>query len=197
MSLELESKIAVASHDPLREKLRAAGAAPHGRVLETNRLFDNADQAIFRARCGLRVRSATPLAADAPAPPAIFTFKGPQVEDPLRREKSAFKRREEIELEISDADGMSRLLEALGYTPWLIYEKRRESWTLGPCKIELDELPQLGLYVEVEGPGDAAIRAALAALGLADQSSITHSYPALIAQHLGESSPRPLTLRFA
>ena len=140
MPLELESKIAVPSHEPLREKLRAAGASPHGRVLETNRLFDNADQALFHSGCGLRVRTAapvdvaTPLDAAMPLTPgehrrpaganATFTFKGPQVEDPPRRKKSPFKRREEIELAIESADGMSRLLAALGYTPWLIYEKR-------------------------------------------------------------------------
>ncbi len=189
MPLELESKIAVPSHNPLREKLRAAGAKPHGRVLETNRLFDNAEQALFRAACGLRVRSATRIDGDEPPPAATFTFKG-------RQQASTFKRREEIELAIESADGMTRLLEALGYTPWLLYEKRRETWSLGPCQIELDELPQLGRFIEVEGPDDAAIHAALATIGLANEPHIATSYPAMIAKHLGDSAPRPLMLTF-
>lgn len=196
MPLELESKLAVASHDPIREKLRAAKATRHGRVLETNRLVDNAEQAVFRAACGLRVRSAAPIDGDQPAPVATFTFKGPQLADPRRRSAAAFKRREEIEIAVNSAENMIRLLEALGYVPWLIYEKRRESWSLGPCKIELDELPQLGRYVEVEGPDDAAIQATLASLDLAAEATITQSYPALIAAHLGESAPRPLMLTF-
>jgi predicted adenylyl cyclase CyaB len=187
MPLELESKIAVPSHDPLREKLRTSGASPQGRVLETNRLFDNADRALFHAGCGLRVRTAKPI-DDKSASRTTFTFKGPQ-------EKSTFKRREEIELAIESAEGMTRLLAAIGYTPWLLYEKRRESWTLGPCHFELDEIPQLGRFVECEGPDDDAIHVALAALGLAGEPLIAYSYPALMARHFGESAPRPLTLR--
>ncbi|HKQ48369.1 MAG TPA: class IV adenylate cyclase [Phycisphaerae bacterium] len=195
MPVELESKLSVPSHDPVRERLRAAGAVPEGRVVETNRLFDNAEQALFHAGCGLRVRSAVPVdgawrASAGGEAKSTFTFKGPQ-------QKSGFKRREEIELPIENPEGLAALLAELGYTPWLVYEKRRESWTLGACKIELDEIPQLGRFVECEGPDDAAIREVLAALNLAAEPNIVHSYPALIAKHLGESAPRPLTLRFA
>lgn len=202
MPVELESKIAVDSHDAVREKLRAAGAVPEGRVVETNRLFDNAERALFRAGCGLRVRTAVQVdalwhpmqakvsPADSRCHTSTFTFKGPQQE-------SGFKRREEIELAIENPEGMTALLAGLGYTPWLVYEKRRESWTLGACTIELDEIPRLGCFVECEGPDEAAIQAALATLGLGGEPNIVHSYPGLIAKHLGESAPRPLTLRFA
>ena len=208
MAVELESKISVSSHDAVREKLRAAGAVPEGRVVETNRLFDNTERALFRAGCGLRVRTAARVdalwrRAAGGEVRSTFTFKGPQKtpEGPQktsegRQQTSEFKRREEIELAIENADGMTALLAGLGYTPWLEYQKRRESWTLGGCMVELDEIPQLGRFVECEGPDDAAIHAALAAIGLAGEPTIVQSYPALIAKHLGESAARPLVLRF-
>lgn len=195
MAVELESKIAVGSHDAVREKLRAAGAVPEGRVHETNRLFDNAERALYRAGCGLRVRTAA--ASDAlwrraagGEERSTFTFKG-------RQQTSEFKRREEIELAIENPEGMTALLAGLGYAPWLVFEKRRETWTLGACKIELDEVPRLGRFVEVEGPDEAAIRSTVAALGLAGEANISQSYPGLIAGLFGESAARPLELRFA
>jgi adenylate cyclase, class 2 len=205
MAVELESKIAVASHDGVREKLRAAGAVPEGRVVETNRLFDNAEQALFHAGCGLRVRTAVPVDAMwqpvSPAdggrhPKSTYTFKAPQKTSDGRQQASEFKRREEIELAIENPEGMTALLAGLGYTPWIVFEKRRESWTLGERKIELDEIPRLGRFVECEGQDDRAIQAALATLGLAGEAHIVESYPGLIAKHLGESAARPLVLRF-
>ena len=42
------------------------------------------------------------------------------------------------------------ILEALGYYPALVYEKRRETWRLGETEIVVDELP-FGLFMEIEG----------------------------------------------
>ncbi len=210
MPLELESKIAVTGLDPVREKLRAAEAAYCGRVLETNRLLDNDSRRLAESGCGLRVRTVRAIdAANSPAsgtnPPAEPGAEGGQTAHPDRGatmtfkgplQEAAFKQREEIEFELRDSEGVVRLLDALGYQPWLTFEKRRESWRLPPCKVELDELPRLGCFVEVEGPTEGDIRAALAALGLDASHSITKSYAALIAEQVGGSAGGPIELRF-
>ena len=82
------------------------------------------------------------LLAGAPQP-ATLTFKGPL-------EASAFKKRREIELAVSEADGMRRLLEAIGFVEVLRFQKRRESWRLDNCRVELDEVPRLGRFVEID-----------------------------------------------
>ena len=52
----------------------------------------------------------------------------------------------------NDDDAIDAAFAALGYSRVLSFEKRRESWKLGGCNVELDELPHLGTFVEIEGP---------------------------------------------
>ncbi|HVP12045.1 MAG TPA: class IV adenylate cyclase [Phycisphaerae bacterium] len=187
MPIELECKVRVSSHAGLREKMRSAGAVFISKVAETNTLFDLPDRSLQRAGCGLRVRSTVTVEGQDHG--ATLTFKG-------ARTPGAFKRREEIELTVGDAAAMAGVLRALGYTERIIFEKRRESWRLGACRIELDEMPRLGLFVEVEGPDESAIRSALAALGLAENQSIIDSYASMVANLADRDDARPIMLRF-
>ncbi len=52
----------------------------------------------------------------------------------------------------------------LGYTPYFIYEKRRETFDLRGCEVMIDEMPY-GWFLEIEGAADA-IRARVGELGL-------------------------------
>ncbi len=187
MAIELECKVRVDSHEAVREAIQAAGGAYIGRVLENNRLFDDVRGHLRESGRGLRVRAVKIL--DGKGPRATLTYKGPRVE-------GTYKQREEVELAISDAAAMGKVLAALGYSEQVVFEKRRESWTLDPCRIELDEVPRLGVFVEVEGPDESAIRSALASIGLADAASIHESYVELVASLLGGDAARPLVLTF-
>ncbi|MFH1418823.1 MAG: class IV adenylate cyclase [Planctomycetota bacterium] len=187
MPVELECKLRSPPHGALREKLRAAGASYVGRVLETNRLYDRADGSLRQSGRGLRIRSVEVL--DGPAVRPTLTYKGP-------RTASAFKRREETEVEIGDAAVMAAVLAALGFAEAVSFEKRRESWRLEDCRIEMDELPELGSFVEVEGSDEQAIRSALTALGLSAAEVVDTSYVAMVAALLGKDASRPLVLRF-
>ena len=187
MQIELECKLHVTSHAPTREKLRQLGARFIGTVQETNTLFDLADRALQHSDRGLRVRSIVVLEGESRK--STLTYKGPRMPGP-------FKRREEIEVRIDDTAAMAAILRALGYAERIIFEKRRESWVLGPCRIELDELPRLGLFVEIEGPDDSAVRSALAALGLSEAASIIDTYVAMVATLAGPDEFRPVELRF-
>ena len=53
---------------------------------------------------------------------------------------------------------------------------------LDTCRVELDEVPLLGTFVEIEGPTEAAIEAALERLGLAGQATEPKSYVGLSAE---------------
>lgn len=170
---EIESKVRVSNHDTVQSRLRAAGAQYESRAFETNRLFDDAARTLFHAGCGLRIRECRML--DGPERRPTLTYKGP-----LR--PGRYKSRAEIEVQIEDAGAMIEILAALGFSEHLLFEKKRESWRLGPCRIELDELPQIGRFVEVEGPGEDAIQSSLARLGLADSKMIHDSYAALLAK---------------
>jgi adenylate cyclase class 2 len=170
MGLEREAKYRVSSLEPVRHALTAAGAEPRGQVLERNHVFDRPDGELRLRQAALRLREF------GPGTPALLTFKGPA-------SGSRFKIREEIEVSVSDAAGMLQILTAAGFVRTVYYEKRRESWRLGDCDVELDELPELGFFVEIEGPSDAAIETARQTLGLDHAEHLTESYLALIAQH--------------
>jgi adenylate cyclase, class 2 len=187
MPIELECKVRVTSHAVLRDKLRRGGASHIGTVLETNSLFDLPDRSLERAGCGLRVRSIVPLEGQGEG--STLTYKGPRAEGP-------FKRREELEVVVSDAGATAGVLRALGYTERIIFEKRRESWLLGPCRVELDELPRLGLFVEIEGPDEPAIRSAMTALELAEADSIIKTYASMVVALAASGATRPVELRF-
>ena len=155
--LEIEAKFRVASHERIRERLIAAGAESLGTVLETNEIFDAADGSLRRSGRGVRIRST--ISEETQERSATMTFKGPVRPGP-------FKSREEQEVVVSDAATASQILRGLGLVRVLRFQKRRESWRLDDCLIELDEPPHIGLFVEIEGPGEAAIAATATRLGL-------------------------------
>jgi len=171
MPVEIEAKFAVQSHGAVRERLRSIGARYVGRVHENNVIFDTKDGTLFAADQGLRVRSATPDGDNAAR--STLTFKG-------ARRPGKMKMREEIEIAVEDGQRTQALLRALGFVESVVYEKKRETWQYNQCTVELDDLPELGLFVEIEGPDEAAIGRVQRTLGLADSAMIRDSYVALV-----------------
>src|ERR1041385_847 len=63
---------------------------------------------------------------------------------------SAIKQQREEETAVGDPDAMAAILEALGFTASLVYERSEETWRLGRTEIVIDVLP-FGLFMEIEG----------------------------------------------
>lgn len=171
MPLEVEAKFRVESHDPVRQRLEGLGATCLGCVLETNDIFDRSRGTLRQRGCGLRVRSS--VCEETAERRATMTVKGPVQEGIL-------KSREELEIEIDDPETAGRMLALLGYVRVLRYEKRRQSWRLDDCRIELDEPPHIGLFVEIEGPDESAVLAVQQKLGWQDAEHVRASYVAML-----------------
>jgi adenylate cyclase class 2 len=187
MATEVEAKLKVGSFDAVRGQLQVCAAERIGCVRETNYILDRADDPLWKRDAALRVREIRVL--DGPDQPARLTFKGPA-------RPGRFKTREEIEVTTSDAQRTLRLLQAVGFEVALLYEKRRESWRMSKCLIELDELPALGRFVEIEGPDDDTIDAARRQLGLADAAHVPQGYVAMVAEHCRSTGQAERQLRF-
>ncbi len=166
MDLEIEAKIKVDSHDAVRARLRELGAAYLGKAHETNRILDRKKK-LRKAGCGLRVRQIEVLDGDPGS--SSITFKGSV-------QPSDLKVRSEINVSVDDAEAAARIFEALGFEPFIIFEKIRESWQLGECRIELDDVPLLGTFVEIEGPSEPAVHKIKSELGFDAAKTITKSY---------------------
>ncbi len=175
MKTEIETKIKVESLDEIAARLDALGAKLLYEVSQVDTYFDDAAETLFASDCGLRLRKQT----DGENQKIILTYKSP-------KQKSHFKSRTEIEIEVSDFEVAAELLNALGFKKSLVFEKRRRVWRLSDCVVCLDELPLLGSFVEIEAPGEEPIAESLRKLQLADLGHINESYAHLIRAILDE-----------
>ncbi len=171
MAIEIEAKLKVESHEPIAARLRELGARHLTERTETDRFFDNGDIA-SGDKC-LRLRTQT----DGNTTQYILTFKGPKTPDLL-------KKRQEIELEVTNPADATEFLTALGFEPIMTLQKRRSLWEYNHCEIALDEIPMLGTYIEIEGPDNETIIDTQAQLGLAHLAHIPRSYAGLVRGHL-------------
>ena len=188
MAIEIEAKMTVPDLEPVRARLREAGAEHAGMIQETNTFFDTEDRSLLAADEGLRLRRNVSVASGAQE--HVITYKGP-------RQHGALKTRDEVEVTVGNSEDAVMLLERLGFVRMLAFEKRRDSWRLGGCKVELDELPYLGSYVEVEGPSEDVVLRVRERLGLADRPIVKSSYVALLMGYLQERGQTRKIVTFA
>lgn len=187
MAIEIEAKLSVPDLDVVRARLREVGAAPLGSCLETNTFFDSEDRSLLAADEGLRLRKR--VDAETNETKFIITYKG-------ARRHGQLKSRDEVECGVeNDRDAMT-LLSRLGFLRTLSFEKRRESWKLGGCSVELDLLPHLGTFVEIEGPSEAAILKVRDQLQLTERPLVKASYIALLMTHLQDRGDTSRTVTF-
>ena len=141
MHEEIEAKLKVDSLEEVEGGL--------ARVRSFIRAGDGADGCVLRhARRRVDAVGQVPASADREdgrARAAVLAYKGPKQQDD-------YKKRTEIEIGVNDAERPSRCLAALGYRKALAFNKRRRLWRLHDCEVALDELPLLGVFVEIEGP---------------------------------------------
>jgi adenylate cyclase class 2 len=143
-TLEIEVKIHVASHLPIRLRLEEEGAiltAP--RVYERNVRYEDEKNSLTRNHRVLRLRQDSR---------ARLTYK-----EPVEEKIEGVQVRTELEVTVDDFEMMDIILEKLGYIPAWTYEKYRTTYELFGAEITLDELPY-GYFVEVEGALDAIER---------------------------------------
>ena len=171
MHSEIEAKLKVDSLEKVEHQLAELGAESLEEQLQTDFYFDDAESKLKNSDKALRLRRQITDKTEK----IFLTYKGPKAKD-------NFKKRQEIEIEIKDADSTEKLLSALGYKRALVFEKKRRTWQLGNCVVALDELLLLGNYVEIEGPNDKKISDVQKELGLADLEHIVESYADLIAE---------------
>jgi len=175
MCIEIEAKLKVDSFEEIKRKLTELGAEFLQEQLQTDCHFDDADMSLQKSDCCLRLRRQLVDESER----FILTYKG-------AKEKSSFKKRQEIEIEIADSESVKKLFSALGYQKVLVIEKRRLTWLLSGCEVALDELPLIGSFVEIEGPDEKKIEDVQKILGLSELPHIKKSYAGLITDRLDE-----------
>ncbi len=170
MSNEIEMKFPVPSPDRVRRALRREGAVYLGTVLQTDCYFDTPKRSLMRRDRGLRIRRVRVLRAGAETidrRPQL-TAKGPV------QTNSRAKVRRERQVYVDDADVLTDVLGVCGFEPTITIQKRRASYRLDGCVVELDELPVIGFFVEVEGPSERRIARVARRIGLEGEPPKAH-----------------------
>ncbi len=163
MAIEIEKKyrLTTQQRDDVVQRLREVGAEFCGEEFEENTIYRG--EALKRESSVLRLRRVGDR--------ALLTYKerfpGP----------SPVKQQREEETEVADADALHAILEALGFAPALVYEKRRQTWVFKDTEVVIDEL-SFGLFMEIEGDEEQihAVEQSLRVDGLPAEHS---AYPQL------------------
>lgn len=167
MAIEIEKKYRLTKQqrEDVLQRLPLIGAKRKGEEFEENTLYAGATLDVGHAV--LRLRRVGKR--------GILTYKE---RFPTR---SDIKHQREDETRIDDPEAMELILDALGFTPALVYEKRRETWRLGKTEIVIDELP-FGLFMEIEGT-EQGIRDVESKLGIKRLRTEPATYPQLSLKH--------------
>lgn len=176
VTIEIEAKMRVDNTATLEARLVEVGARRGPVIRETNTFFDSTRGNLKRTDQGLRIR--VELTAEGQRTITI-THKGP-------RDPGKLKRRAETELVVNDERTAAELLNALGYSVVLSFEKTRRRWELDGCHVDIDTIPYLGDFVEIEGPDDHIVLAVREKLSLGSSPLIRASYISLLADHLSQ-----------
>lgn len=164
---EIEVKFFVEDLEEIARRIAEAGGEfAISRVREVNLRFDKPDRSLTKAMQVLRLRKDFK---------SHLTFKGPSLGD------ETVSVRQEIEFEVSSFENAQKLLEALGYEMYLMYEKFRTTYTLRNVIVVLDEMPY-GNFVEIEGPDADSIMQVAADLKLDWEARCTDSYTQLFRE---------------
>jgi len=166
MANEIEKKYRLNAEriESVSAALKEIGAEFAGEDFEENILFSNAalleKQAVLRLR---RIGERT-----------ILTYK--------QKVQSASDAKVHIEheTEVSDFGEIRAIVENLGLTRVLVYEKRRRTWRFRQVEIVLDVLP-FGDFMEIEG-SILSIAEAEMLLGAEDFEVVPETYPNLTLQ---------------
>lgn len=179
MNLEIEAKMKLDDPAALMARLLDAYGPASFEVVQRDSFFDTTDDQLRHEDAGLRLRVVHPV-HEPEAAEAIITYKG-------ARQDGELKRREEVELSVGDPAHAARLLKRLGYTERISVEKRRTTWRIDSCAVEIDQVPYLGHFVEIEGPDESAVMAMRTELGLDECPLIRDGYVQLLAAYLAEN----------
>lgn len=176
---EVEVKIQ-ATHDSVREHLDSLDATHRGRTTQVDTYFDHPERSFHDTDEALRIRREHPANG---TPEGSVTYKGPVVD-------TESKTREEFETRVHDAAAMEWILIKLGFTRVAAVHKERDRYDVNGYVVTLDQVDDLGEFVEIETTGEEADIEALragaqdvvTALGLDPGDHIRASYLELLLE---------------
>lgn len=164
---EIEIKIKLKDAGALRRKVMDMGATiVHPRTFERDVMYDDG-KGFFEAPKVLRLRQFEDGRA-------LLTYK-----EPLPGEKHQhLLERTEIQVWVTDAQEMDKIIQKLGFFPYRIKEKYAEHVKLKGFELEFHTLPFIGDFLEIEA-AEEKLEEFLPTLGFSLGDGINNDYTGL------------------
>jgi adenylate cyclase class 2 len=176
--LEVELKVKVPSLEPIRKRLREKGAKSTGRIHEHD-IYYNAPHRDFGVTDeAVRVRYTNDH--------AVVTYKGAKIR------KFGLKAREELNTAVESGKVFETMLDRLGFTRTTEVDKWREIYQYADAAICLDEVSELGTFVEIEimiseenSHAEAGIKRIAEEIGVSGEPILASYLELLLAKRAG------------
>lgn len=139
--IEVEVKVSIENTEIIQNLLLEAGLHKGKLVKESDYYFDNAENTIRKNDHALRIRCCEDYTAENSI--SYLTHKGPKMDQ-------ISMTRAEHEVEISDAVTTIQILNSLGYTKQYPVIKHRQYFHKDSMTICIDQVENLGNFLEVE-----------------------------------------------
>jgi len=165
IEIEKKYRLTAEQRDRVLQRLKEVDAEDRGEEFEENTIYGGGG--LQRGTSVLRLRRV--------GKKALLTYKE------RFPGSAAVKHQREDETAVDDPSAMALILDALGFKPLLVYEKRRRTWSLGQTEVVIDELP-FGLFMEIEGD-EREIEAAEQTLEIDGLPAEHDTYPHLTEKH--------------
>lgn len=179
MTLEIEAKVKVDSFEALLTVLRQKNAQSKGLFRQIDTYFFHRNRDVLQSGCGLRLR----CQQQGGQTRFFLTFKGP-------RQNSPYKSRAEWETAVDDGAAMQAILKQLGFAVGLIVDKHRQEWSFMDCLVCLDQVANLGCFVEIEGQNEQSIGLVLQTLGISQMPIVKQGYAELLSEQKSITPPQ-------
>jgi adenylate cyclase class 2 len=145
-TFEVEVKIAIDNYEEMEKRILDVGAKKINREVQIDSYFDHPCRTFQNTDEALRIRSRKSLGSkeiDTSRGVAELTYKGPRID-------STTKTRIESSVSIDSTEEMASILENLSFKSVATVTKKRQFFSLPSMTISIDEVEDVGLFVEFE-----------------------------------------------
>ncbi len=111
-------------------------------------------------------------------------------------EKLGFKKQPERQEIVSSLENTCRMLEDLGMIKVAVCEKDRFSYSFGGAAVDVDKLPNICEYAEVEASSESVVEKVVKKLGYKMNQTCTKSWKEVLRHYGVNTDVVPLVVRF-
>lgn len=173
-TIEYEVKIPIVSEEVIEKKLIDSGFRLEYSIEEKDYYIDFRSCNGIRSDIAFRIREKGEKSVKGE-----ITYKGPRLLEDI-------KVREEITITVENPRILVKVFQSMGFRVYIV-EKKRKVFTRGNVKVSIDNVKQLGKFIEIEmiNPRGreqylATLKELLGVLDLSEKEIITKSYLEMI-----------------